>query len=77
MQRYRLPIPPRFGRVGRLSTLEATCRQTATEVTRAQQRAEASATVVAVEAAGLRDRLLPVWDAQRDAARGAARRPTR
>jgi len=61
------------GRADRLTTLEAAYRQTATEVTRAQQRADASATAVAVKAAGLRDRLLTAWDSQRDAAREAAR----
>jgi exodeoxyribonuclease V alpha subunit len=60
------------GRADRLTTLEAAYRQTATEVTRAQQRADASATAVAVMAAGLRDRLLTAWDAQRDTAHRAA-----
>ena len=56
-------------RADRLTALEATCRQAATKVARAQQRVDAAA---AVAAARLRDRLLTAWDAQLDAAREAA-----
>jgi hypothetical protein len=61
------------GRADRLTSLEATCRQAATEVTRARQRVDASAAAVASEAARLRDRLLTAWGGRRDAAHRAAR----
>jgi exodeoxyribonuclease V alpha subunit len=61
------------GRADRLTSLEATCQQAATDVARAQQRADASAATIAVEAGRLADRLLTAWDAQRDTAHRSAR----
>jgi exodeoxyribonuclease V alpha subunit len=60
-------------RADRLTELEAICRQAATAAAHAQQRADASAADVAIEAASLRDRLLTAWDAQRATAHEAAR----
>jgi exodeoxyribonuclease V alpha subunit len=61
------------GRADRLTALETTCRQAATEAARTRQQAGASAAAVAVEAARLSGQLSAAWHAQRDAAPRAAR----
>jgi hypothetical protein len=58
---------------GHLARLASEERRTALAAERAQNRAEASARMVAAGADRLRDSVLACWDTERDAARAAAR----
>ncbi len=59
--------------VSELAQLEAEHRQAASTAQRATQRAEAAGAVLAEDADRIRERLLADWDAERGAARTAAR----
>jgi exodeoxyribonuclease V alpha subunit len=60
------------GDADRLTTLDASCRQTARDAGHTRQLADTSTAAVAAEADRLRDRLLTAWDAQRATASQAA-----
>jgi exodeoxyribonuclease V alpha subunit len=71
--RLRTVVALEAGQADRLEALEAGHRQAAADAEHARQQAEVSGAIVTAEADRIRDALLARWDAERTAAREAAR----